>query len=251
MGMTRQKQKNIQKRHRHQIGHPHGFTLVEIIVVIVIIAILAAVAIPSLVGYIDKSHRTHDLISLRTLNMGTKLYRINEQIQTADVFEGISGNPERQNKLLSVGYIEEIMVPRAKSNYFVWDNSMQIWCGASTPFGRPFESVTDAMTSYYETTNVYGPTWGGDVQYSNIGLDPEKWKDKPIDHIYYTPIGSRLQIKPETGYKIEFDFISGGSGTLKSGGWNLIYNLLDSTWYHRSIEEGNQIDINSLEVVQD
>lgn len=55
MGMTRQKQKNIQKRHRHQIGHPHGFTLVEIIVVIVIIAILAAVAIPSLVGYIDKS----------------------------------------------------------------------------------------------------------------------------------------------------------------------------------------------------
>ncbi|MDR2492690.1 MAG: prepilin-type N-terminal cleavage/methylation domain-containing protein [Coriobacteriales bacterium] len=32
-----------------------GFTLVELIVVVVILAILAAIAVPSLIGYIDKS----------------------------------------------------------------------------------------------------------------------------------------------------------------------------------------------------
>lgn len=40
-----------------------GFTLIEIIVVIAIIGVLAAILVPSMIGYVRKSRKTHDMNS--------------------------------------------------------------------------------------------------------------------------------------------------------------------------------------------
>ena len=40
-----------------------GFTLIEIIVVIAIIGVLAAILVPSMIGYVNKARKTHDMNS--------------------------------------------------------------------------------------------------------------------------------------------------------------------------------------------
>lgn len=43
-----------------------GFTLVELIIAITIVGILAAVIVPSLLGYIEQSHETIDIVNVRS-----------------------------------------------------------------------------------------------------------------------------------------------------------------------------------------
>lgn len=233
----------------------HGFTLVEIIVVIVIIAILAAVAIPALTGYIDKSHRAEDLISVRTLNMGTQLYSINEQIPMERVFDVDATNLDRQNTLLDGAYIEEIMVAKSKDADFLWEDSSKVWylSGSSiplTPLGSTFEEITpqmiDLLKNFPGFPNKTASTWG-DRQYTDIGLVPEVWEDQPINHIIYKPVGNRLTIKPEDGYSFHFRFINGDSGNVTSRSNHVLaYDLKKEIWFHKSIDSGLEVDIDSL-----
>lgn len=246
MGMASEKQ--------NQRNNRNGFTLVEIIVVIVILAILTTVAIPAFIAYIDKGHRAHDLVSLRSLNMGTKLYSLNEQIPMGDVFAEITTNDARQDKLLAGGYIDEKMVPKIKNTNFSWNHPSKLWClsNSSNPLGKPFKDVLGAMTQYKESENTYGPTWGGDsgtANYTVIGLDPEIWKDTPIDHIYYKPVGSRLEIRPEEGYTFYYDYIGGGSGSMASSlNWVLVYDLKNDVWTYKAQNTGALIDMSNFKV---
>jgi prepilin-type N-terminal cleavage/methylation domain-containing protein len=227
-----------------------GFTLVEIIVVIVIIAILAIVAIPALTGYIDKAHRAQDLVSLRTLNMGTTLYMVGEGIKTEDVFYGISANTNRQQELFEKGYLEEIMVPKCEDVEFLWYTDAQLW-GLSdeapplTPLGSTFDEITTGMLQLL-LDNPGARSWNP-YRYTDIGLDPVFW-EQPVNHIIYTPKGNSFSIEPETGHTFFVLDLQGNEKKLKASyGWNLVYYIED-TWYFNSKNPGNEINIETLRV---
>ena len=56
-----------------------GFSLVELIVVIVILGILVAIAVPSLIGYIEKSNIASDISAASGLSNAATAYIIEKQ----------------------------------------------------------------------------------------------------------------------------------------------------------------------------
>ncbi|PKM64992.1 MAG: hypothetical protein CVU96_00080 [Firmicutes bacterium HGW-Firmicutes-20] len=104
-----------------------GFTLIEILVVILIISILAAILIPQLTDITHSANAAVDKTKLHNLNLATSIYRSEKGIEGTDIFEGISDDLLRMNKLVDEGYLEEILIPRLIEHEFVWDVTDQEW----------------------------------------------------------------------------------------------------------------------------
>lgn len=121
-----------------------------------------------------------------------------------------------------------------------------------TPLGSNFKEISASMISLivqkYNSMGNYGRNWG-DYSYTDLGLDPNDWKD-PVEHIIYKPGGSDLRIKPEDGYSFTVNSISGEEKILKASyNWDLVYNNVNKKWYYHSVAESNEIDINTLNVI--
>jgi prepilin-type N-terminal cleavage/methylation domain-containing protein len=71
-----------------------------------------------------------------------------------------------------------------------------------TSLGSSFEEITlsmiDLIEKYYQENGKY-PRTGAKNKYTDIGLDPNEWKDA-INGIIYTPQGDRITISPGDGY---------------------------------------------------
>ena len=104
-----------------------GFTLIEILVVILIISILSAILIPRLTDITHSANAAVDKTKLHNLNLATSIYRSEKGIEGTDIFEGISDDLLRMNKLVDEGYLEEILIPRLIEHEFVWDVTDQEW----------------------------------------------------------------------------------------------------------------------------
>lgn len=238
-----------------------GLTLVELIVVIAIIAILTAIAIPKVFGFIDNAKSAVDKGNLRTLNNATSLYRLDNSIFQDDTFSGISIDEERMQILVNHEYLDEIIQPKQKNTSFKWEVTDQLWrlyvdgeIISLSPLGDTFPEISSGMIELLQTnlneSGSYGRTWG-DYKYTDIGLDPADWNN-PINHIYYTPKGSNIQISPEAGYSLVVDDLYGNTKVLPySYNWNIIYNDVDTSWYYHTIDEANKLNIQTLEVIRD
>jgi len=120
-----------------------------------------------------------------------------------------------------------------------------------TPLGNTFSDITgsiiDLIQDYYDKNNKYPRTWG-DYVYTDIGLVPGDWKQF-YDHVYYSPGGNRVSVKPEIGYIFEVTDLSGNIKILKpSYNWSLVYSMTESKWYYHTIDPLNIIDISTLKV---
>jgi prepilin-type N-terminal cleavage/methylation domain-containing protein len=104
-----------------------GFTLIEILVVILIISILAAILIPRLVDITRLANEAVDKTKLHDLNLATSIYRSEKGTEGTDIFEGISTDLLRMNKLVTEGYLQDILIPRLIEHEFVWDVTDQYW----------------------------------------------------------------------------------------------------------------------------
>lgn len=104
-----------------------GFTLIEVLVVILIIAILAAILIPRLADLTRSANEAVDKTKLHDLNLATSIYRSEKGVEGTDIFEGISTDLLRMNKLVTEGYLQDIHIPRLIEHEFVWDVTDQVW----------------------------------------------------------------------------------------------------------------------------
>ena len=104
-----------------------GFTLIELIIVIAILGVLAAVLIPNYIGYIEKAKIGVDNANLVVLNEDTAIYKDIKGITTADVFDSITTDAARMQKLVSEGCLAAMVSTQQKNATFVWDIPSQKW----------------------------------------------------------------------------------------------------------------------------
>jgi prepilin-type N-terminal cleavage/methylation domain-containing protein len=187
----------------------NGFTLAELMVVVAVIGILVAIAVPVYTSNTEASKIATDEANLATLNSVTGIYRFSNTIVDGDIFQSINSDEERMQQLVEAGLLTKAINPVQEEVEFNWDISLQIWKmeakGSNaplSPLGSTFTEISTNMIALMQKFNAangdYARTWG-DFQFTDLGLDPTFWQD-PIDHIYYKPVGERLQITPEQGY---------------------------------------------------
>lgn len=234
-----------------------GFTLIELIVVIAILAVLTLIAIPNVLNVVEEAKISADKATLRTLNNVTTMYKMDSSNYDDDAFSGINENDNRILELVNNGYLQDEVSPQQKDASFQWEINDQTWriyvdnvIVPLSPLGSDFSEISSGMIAKilqrYNDVGSYGRTWG-EYRYSDLGLEPDDWND-PIEHLHYVPSGSKLLISPEDGYRIKFQF---NSGQVITGipTYNLIFDSTNDTWYYHKILPGNEIDIDSIQIV--
>jgi prepilin-type N-terminal cleavage/methylation domain-containing protein len=111
-----------------------GFTLIELIIVIAILAILSMTLIPSIFNYTDGAKTSVDLNNASLLNSLTMVYKLNEDITSDDVFEGLTSDAERMQTLITAGLLEEAIEPMQDDYTFAWDIIKQSWIYADRSY---------------------------------------------------------------------------------------------------------------------
>jgi len=233
-----------------------GVTLIELVVILVIMGVIAGIGVFLIGNTINHTQLEADQATVRSLNSALSLYLVGAD-DTSSYFDALT-DEERISILYETGYLSIEPVVQSSEGEYIFDEDTLTWrleIGDEiiplSPFGDTFEEIStafiDLIHDYFLDNGTYGRTWG-DYRYTDLGLEPDDW-DEPIQHIYYTPSGSTLKVKPEAGYEFVVYTPEDEMIVLKSTtNYSLIYSDLDELWYYYSISEENVIDITTLEV---
>jgi len=269
-----------------------GFSLVELLIVLAVIAALIAVVTPIGMNAMRKSTAVSVARDLKTLSQAfaNKIYLDGELPQTINelgrnvdpslfgaawkIGEGgeynyfVFTNREADFETVSGVLVDSRQgIPFGIDDYAFLDNGLgketinsrtlyYNLLGAETvapltPFGSTFAEISSGLIDLL--INAKNPRTWSPYQYTDLGLNPEDWESKAYEHIVYKPVGNRLQISPEPGYKLTVKFLNEDSyGTISSGNV-LVYNIRDDNadkyfWYFTSIADGRKVDISTIRV---
>lgn len=157
-----------------------GFTIIELIVVIVVLGILASVLIPNYIGHVDKTRVAVDNVNLEVLNEDTATYKDIKEITTADVFDGITTDAGRMQKLVTEGFLAAAVSPQQKNAVFAWDIASQKWLlnASATPATIAVTSVTLNLTSF--RTSPYATGQNPNVHQLTATVYPANANNKKV-----------------------------------------------------------------------
>ena len=274
-----------------------GFSLVELLIVLAVIAALIAVVTPIGMNAMRKSTAVSVARDLKTLSQAfaNKIYLDGELPQTINElgrnvdpslfgaawkigedgeynyfvftnreadFETVSGVLVDSRQGIPFGIDDYAFLNNGLGKESI--NSRTLYynlLGAETvapltPFGSTFAEISSGLIDLL--INAKNPRSWSPYQYTDLGLNPEDWENKAYEHIVYKPVGNRLQISPEPGYKLTVKFINEDSYDTISSGNVLVYNIRDDNadkyfWYFKSIAEGDglvgkKVDISTIRV---
>jgi prepilin-type N-terminal cleavage/methylation domain-containing protein len=105
----------------------NGFVLVELLIAIIVISVLSGVAVPTYFSLANRSRIAADKQSISILNNATKTYAVAEDINKADIFDGIATDDARMQALVNSGYLKAKATPQEKGAVFQWDIASQEW----------------------------------------------------------------------------------------------------------------------------
>jgi len=106
------------------------------------------------------------------------------------------------------------------------------------------------IQDYYEQNDRYPRTWDP-YNFTDLGLDPDDW-DQPVDGIYWKPHGGDVGLanRPDDDIQIYVDDLSGNTLHLFDG-WNIWCLASNGNCYYHTIAPGNEIDINTIKVINE
>ena len=274
----------------------NGFSLVELLIVLAVVAMLISVITPLGINAIRKSRAIAISKDLKALSKTfvNKIYLDNKVPRELkelgrDVDSDLFGagwkisedgqydffvftNSEADFETVS-GVLVDVRrgIPFATDDYVFLDgglgkeaiNTETLYynllggdVAPLTPFGSTFAEISTGLIELLNAKNArtYDP-----YQYTDLGLNPANWKDKAYEHIVYKPVGNRLQISPESGYKITVKLLYEDSYGTISSTEALMYNIKNDNadknfWYFKSIQAepdelvGKKVDISTLKV---
>ncbi len=105
----------------------------------------------------------------------------------------------------------------------------------------------DRIQAFYEENGRYPRSWG-DYRFTDIGLDPADWADS-VEGIFWNPNGDKVGLGNKKGDDIQV-YVTDINGKCRHlyDGWN-IWCTGGGCYYH-TVAPGNEVDINTLEIVQ-
>ena len=125
------------------------------------------------------------------------------------------------------------------------DNFSSKWIIDRPPYFQTIDFFIKLIEDFYIENGRYPRSWYP-YRYTDLGLDPDDWVDG-VDGIIYKPNGNVFQIKPVKHYTFYVDDLEGNTRALSwKLNWNLVYSMIDETWYYHSVQPGNEIDIDTL-----
>ncbi len=273
---------------RRFIPGNRGFTLLELLLVITIAGVLASVAAPGYLNYLQRARATQCHVDRgEAQNIIIQYYQSHSDTEITSLQQLIDAGYLRSGFNCPLGG-EYVLIPAkvAGSQYPVIACSLhylpELIPAESTPvptpeptpvpvptpiptpvptpiptpkpltsLGSSFEEISkgmiDAIEAYYGKNGKY-PRTGAKTKYTDIGLDPNEWKDA-INGIIYTPQGDSISISPGSGYTLSVTSASGKQVTV-SGSKKIIYSMETNQWYSSSIKKGNEVNISTLQVKQ-
>ncbi|MGN1203824.1 MAG: prepilin-type N-terminal cleavage/methylation domain-containing protein [Lachnospiraceae bacterium] len=188
-----------------------GFTLVELVVVLVILAILAAILIPQLLGFIDRSKKSQDILNARNCMTAmqaelTELYArdsvvgLNEaSLVGSNIYGDVSwlGTPEAQ-KILATADVDPYMLIVGLGDY-----------------------ATYRDTNLHKAYTVYFVAYWPEKEKDPIFFDGTEWKS---EYPWKKSGGNTFTVNGED-IKLQFYFIKAPS-TDMSKNWNELKKYL-------------------------
>jgi Flp pilus assembly pilin Flp len=105
------------------------------------------------------------------------------------------------------------------------------------------------IQAYYAQYGRYPRTWSP-YNFTDIGLDPADWS-LPINGLYFSPHGSEVGISNRAGddLQVYVDDLAGNTLHLYDG-WNIWCQVNTPTCYYHTVEDGNEVDIDTLRAIK-
>ncbi len=117
----------------------------------------------------------------------------------------------------------------------------------------PVVSLTQDFLSRildYRAENGRWPRSWGDYRFTDIGLNPADWTG-PVEGVFWNPNGDKIGLanKPGDNLQIYVDDLNGNTLKLYDG-WNIWCLAETGQCYYHTVAPGNEIDLNTLTVVE-
>ena len=111
------------------------------------------------------------------------------------------------------------------------------------------ESFIDLILKYRNEHGRWPRSWEP-YNYSDLGLDPDKWS-QPMDGVKYVPAGDRFGITNVRGddYQVYIKAKNGRRLHVYDG-YGVWYDFNSGQWYYHSRKRNIPVDINTLKVVK-
>ncbi len=246
----------------------------ELALVVTIIAILALLVIPRFLNLSDEALKNQEVGTIAAIRDGISLYRMESEMENRipiyppqlDTANNEPSAPDNIlfSEVLQTGIRDGSWIKDAENRYtsplehtFVYDPASGTFLESSalTPLGSTVPEISTGMIgliqTFFDTNGNYPRSWG-DYRFTDIGLNPETWDDIGYGGVVYTPVGSRIALEPQDGYRFTVMGLDGMERTLTpSLNWNIWYDMLSGQWYYHTVDPSETIDIDTLTIEQD
>ncbi len=116
------------------------------------------------------------------------------------------------------------------------------------------ESLTgdflERIRAYYAANGYWPRSWGA-YRFSDLGLNPNDWNG-PVEGIFWNPNGNKLGLANRPGDNLQI-YVTGKDQQVRKlyDGWNIWCVASDGRCYYHTVDPENEIDLDSLIVVQE
>ena len=115
--------------------------------------------------------------------------------------------------------------------------------------GSTAKDFMSRIRAHYDKNGKWPRSWG-EHRFSDIGLNFDDWK-KSVNGIYWNPNGDKIGLGNKNGDNLQVYVEDLNGNTLHLyDGWNIWCVATTEICYYHTVAPGNEVDINTIKVVE-